>query len=150
VGPRRQPRSSPSAALRSPRSGLRRFRRGSRPLAFPPRPASRSLISRPRWCLSSLHLAIGLHDPRFARPAQQTPQSGRCHRNRTSGGHGTEPGPWGDKYGPTSPLSSHPFSATHKHRGAAAGNHRCRTSVGATTVRASVGGGKHTNRTRVI
>ena len=62
-------------------------------------------------------------------PCQPTPQSGRRHRNRTSGGHGTEPGLWGDKYRPTSPLSSHPFSATHKHRGAAAGNHRRRTSV---------------------
>jgi hypothetical protein len=145
VGPRRQPRSSPSAALRSPRSGLRRFRRGSRPLAFPPRPASRPLISRPRWCLSSLHLAIGLHDPRFARPAQQTPQSGRRHRNRTSGGHGTEPGlGGGDKYGPTSPLSSHPFSATHKHWGAAAGNHHCHTSVPVPLpFGPRFGGGKH-------
>jgi hypothetical protein len=42
-------------------SGLRRFRRGSWPLAFPPRSASRSLISRPRW-------------PRFSRPSSPNPR----------------------------------------------------------------------------
>jgi hypothetical protein len=41
---------------------------------------------------------------------------------RASDGHRTELGPCGDKYGPTSLLSSHLFITTHKRRGANVGS----------------------------
>jgi hypothetical protein len=87
VGSTLSAHSPPSQQIRDDSTALLRAAAvksvGRFPFDLMPAPGSWAAFATPmRWCLYSLHLAVGLHNPRFARPAQQTPQNARRRRDR--------------------------------------------------------------------
>jgi hypothetical protein len=87
AGPgRRELLLSPPPSCRACVQKMGSRRRSSLEVPLDPKttPSSRAASAAPvRWCLSSLRLATGLRDPRFARSAQRTPLESRARNGKS-------------------------------------------------------------------